>query len=946
MLRVRTGYSFRTAAGMLDSVMARLQEVGAAYAPISDRASTFGWVRWNKLAKKAGLKPVFGVELAVTGSLNAKKPAVDYWTFFAKDDLRDINELMYLATSQFRYEPLLSYEQALRADGLIKIVGSRSLLDQIPPQDDLYVALSPSAAKGYVTEALKMGHKFVASSDNKYVNKDDEGFYEVLCGRGASTQTYAQHILSEAEWRKAVARVASPELIDLSWTTAAQIADECKAALKTATLLSPAKPQTLEEMCRAGAKKLNISLDDPVYEARLQRELALIKEKQFEDYFYIIADVMQFARQKMICGPARGSSCGSLVCYLLEITTIDPIPFDLLFERFIDITRNDLPDIDIDFSDQKRHMVFEYMEKKYGRDHIARLGTVALFRPRSAIDEAGTALGVPKWLCDKVLDSLIVRSGGDSRALQTLEDTFNTTPAGRELLEKNPEILIAARMEGHPRHYSQHAAGIVVTETPVTDYVAVDARTGATHCDKKDAEDLNLLKIDALGLTQLSVFEDALTMAGKDIHFLERVPLNDQVSFDVLNKGMFSGIFQFNGPALQSICNQIKIESLDDIVSVTALARPGPMASGGTNEWTKRKNALSPVTYPHPTFEPYLKETLGIVAYQEQVMQIGREIGDLSWEDVTALRKAMSKSLGKEYFDQFGDRFKAGAMQKGIPSAVLEKVWDDLCAYGAWAFNKSHSVAYGIVSYWCCYMKAHFPFEFAAATLSHEPDPAKQIMILREMAAEGIEYIPVDAELSTDKWSAGYKDGKKVLVGPIQNVKGIGPKLVQQIMSARVRGEPLPSRAEKLLTNATTDIDSLWPVKNAFHRLLPDPSERNIHTPPTPVSNLQPNGEDYKALAFVVVQQIKPRDENEAVNVAKRGGKVLTGPTQSLNLTIADDTDRIFAKVDRFAFERIGRDIVERGRPGKALYAMKGTVPRGFRMLRVEAVRFIGFMDE
>jgi DNA polymerase III alpha subunit len=945
-MRIRTGYSFRAAAGMLDAVMARLQEAGATYAPISDRASTFGWVRWNKLAKKAGLKPLFGLELAVTKSATAKKPTVDYWTFFAKDDIREINELLYLATSQFRYEPLLTYEQALSAKNVIKVVGSRSLLDEVPPQDDLYIALSPSVAKGYVTEALKIGHKFVASSDNKYVSKDDEGFYEVLCGRGASTQTYAQHILSESEWRKAVARVAPQELIDRSWTTATDLAASCNASLKTATLLSPEKPKTLEQMCRDGASKIGIDLSEQTYEARLQRELTLIKEKQFEDYFYIIADVMQFARQKMICGPARGSSCGSLVCYLLEITTIDPIKYGLLFERFIDITRNDLPDIDIDFSDQKRHLVFEYMERKYGRDHIARLGTVALFRPRSAIDEAATALSIPKWLCDRVLDSLIVRSGGDSRAMQTLEDTFNTTPAGRELLEKNPEILIAARMEGHPRHYSQHAAGIVVTETPVTNYVAVDARTGATHCDKKDAEDLNLLKIDALGLTQLSVFEDALTMAGKDIHYIERVPLDDKKAFDVLNKGMFSGIFQFNGPALQSICNQIKIESLADIVSVTALGRPGPLAGGGTNEWVKRKNGHSPITYPHPIFEPYLKETIGIITYQEQVMQICREVGDMSWADVSTLRKAMSKSLGKEFFDQYGNKFKKGAMERGVPAEVLEKVWDELCAYGAMGFNKSHAVAYGVVSYWCCYMKAHFPFEFAAATLSHEPDPAKQIMILREMAAEGIEYIPVDAELSTDKWSAGYKDGKKVLVGPIQNVKGIGPKLVQQIMSSRVRGEPLPARAEKLLANASTEIDSLWPVQNAFKRHLPDPSERNIHTPPTPVVKLQLNGSDYKALAFVVVQQIKPRDENEAVNVAKRGGKVFTDHTQSLNLTIADDTGPIFAKIDRFAYDKIGREIVERGRPGKALYAMKGTVPRGFRMLRVEAVRFIGFMDE
>ena len=943
-MRIRTGYSFRTAAGMIEDVMDRVKEIGYQSAPISDRASTFGWVRWNKLAKKSGLKPIFGVELAVTDSLMAKKPTVDYWSFFAIEDIGVINRLVLLATQQFRYEPLLTYEQANEVTGAVKIVGSRSNLQLINNDENTYVALAPSTSRGYARQANDLGFKFIASSDNKFPRPDDEGFYEVLCGRGASTQTYDQFLQDEGQWRRSVARVVAPELIESALDHRNQASERCKAGLKVATLLSPEKKLSLREMCIEGAKKLGCDLTNPVYAERLDRELKLIADKQFEDYFYIIADMMQFARQRMICGPARGSSCGSLVCYLLEITTIDPIPYALVFERFIDVSRNDLPDIDIDFSDQKRHLVFDYMEQKYGRDHIARLGTVALFRPRSAIDEAGAALSVPKWLCNKVLDSLIVRSSGDSRALSTLEDTLNGTPAGKELTSKYPEILVAARMEGHPRHYSQHAAGIVVTETPVVDYVAVDARTGATHCDKKDAEELNLLKIDALGLTQLSVFEDALVMAGKDIHFLERVPLDDQAAFEVINQKKFSGIFQFNGPALQSICNQVRIESLEDIVSITALARPGPMASGGTNEWVKRKNGAK-IEYPHPLFEPYLKTTIGIVAYQEQVMEIGRNIGDLTWEDVTALRKAMSKSLGKEYFDQFGDRFKAGARKKGIDGPMLDKIWDDLCAYGAWAFNRSHSVAYGIISYWCAYMKAHFPFEFAAATMTHEPDPAKQIMILREMRDEGIDYVPVDPELSTDKWSAGFKDGKKVLVGPMQAVKGMGPKLVAQVMSARARGEPVPARAEKLMNNATTEIDSLWPVRDKIKKLMPDPRERNIFTPPTRIIDVNTNGSEQSVLVFGCVQQIKPRDENEAVNVAKRGYEV-KGPTQSLNLTIADDTDRIFGKVDRFTFDRVGREIVDRGRPGKALYAFKGKVPKDFRMIKVEMARFIGFLDD
>jgi len=944
-MRIRTGYSFRTAVGVIEDVMSRLQEVDMKYAPISDRASTFGFNRWTKLAKKAGLKPIYGVELAVTPSLNAKKPVVDHWTFFAQDDLRTINELLYLATNQFRYEPLLTYEQAMAVQGCTKITGSRALFEHFEPQADIFVALSPSCSRGFIAEATKLGHQFIATSDNKFIREEDEGFYEVLIGQGSSTQTYPQFILSKEEWKRATSRIATADQLEAALENADKAMEGCRAKLKAGTLLAPPRPATLRQMCIDGALQLGVNLNDPVYAARMDRELKLIAEKEFEDYFYIIADVMHWARKQMICGPARGSSCGSLVCYLLEITTIDPIKYDLLFERFIDITRNDLPDIDLDFSDQNRHLVFEYMENKYGKDRVARLGTVALYRPRSAIDEAGTALGIPKFLCTRVLDSLIIRSSGDSRAMHTLEDTFTSTAAGKEILEKYPEILIATKMEGHPRHYSQHAAGIVVTADPVTSYVAVDARTGATQCDKKDAEELNLLKIDALGLTQLSVFEDALLLAGKDIHFLERVPLDDQSSFDIINKKQFSGIFQFNGPALQSICNQIKIENLEDIISVTSLARPGPMASGGTNEWVKRKNGKS-VEYPHPTFEPYLKTTLGMVAYQEQVMQVCREIGDMSWEDVSTLRKAMSKSLGKEFFDQYGDKFKAGAKKRGMSGPMLDKIWDDLCAYGAMCFNRSHAVAYGIISYWCAYMKAHFPLEFAAATLTHEPEPAKQIKILREMNEEGIKYIAVDKDISVDKWTVGWKDNAKVLVGPVQNVRGIGPKMVQQIMSSRVRGEPLPAKAEKLLSRATTDIDSLWPIRDAFNRLMPDPAERNIFTPPKKIIDVVTNGQQHEVLVFATPKQIKPRDENEAVNVAKRGGKVITGPTQSLNLTLADDTDVIFGKVDRFDFERMGKEFIDRGKPGKALYAIKGRVPPDFRMLRVTQIRFIGYSDD
>lgn len=504
-------------------------------------------------------------------------------------------------------------------------------------------------------------------------------------------------------------------------------------------------------------------------------------------------------------------------------------------------------------------------------------------------------------------------------------------------------MMIATKMEGHPRHNSQHAAGVVITERPIEEYVAIDARTGAAYCDKKDAEELNLLKIDALGLTQLSVFEDALEMAGLDRHFLETIPLDDGDAFDVLNKKHYSGVFQFNGLALQGLVEQIVVDHIEDIISITALARPGPLTSGGANTWVKRKRGDLPIEFPHPLFEPYIGRTMGVVLYQEQVMEIGRQIGDLSWEDVTALRKAMSKSLGKEYFDQFGDRFKAGAVKKGIPLELTNEIWDDMCAYGAWAFNRSHSVAYGLISYWCCWLKAHHPLEFAAATLTHEKDPAKQIQMLREMDAEGIKYVPVDADHSTDKWAVA----KGKLIGPVQNVRGIGPKIMQQIVSARARNEPMPQKAAKLLTNPRTPIDSLWPIRDAFNRIMPDPAARNIFSPPTAIADIEAIGEQqHDVLVFVILRRIAPRDENDVISLAKRDGRRLTGPTTSLNLQIADDTGVVFAKVNRFDYEAIGKAIVDRGAVGKCLYALKGSVPADFRMLAVKQVRFIGMIDD
>lgn len=935
-MRLRTGYSFRNAMGHLPEAMDRID---TDYAPITDRASTYGFNRWTKLCKERGKKPIYGVELAVSPDPTAKRVTRTGFTFIARDELLPLHQIFRKASAQFRYEPILHYHNlAELPQGLIIILGTNAIPEHIPLEamlqtgNEVYYPAHPSTPKTLIDWCDENGIKGIACQDNYYSSPDDREAYEVLCGRGARTQTYPLHIMSRAE----LIHHCGIEAVEL----ADEVASRCKAQQRTATLLEPDRPASLRVMCEQGAEKLGCDLSDPVYSERLTKELDLIHDKEFEDYFYIIADLIAFSKQKMFVGPARGSSCGSLVCYLLGITTIDPIPYDLIFERFIDVNRNDLPDIDIDFSDTGRQQAFDYLEEKYGSDRVARLGVVSLYKPKSAINETAAALGIPKWKVQKFTTSIVDRSGGDSRALQAIEDTFNDTDVGKELLADHPEMLISQRMEGHPRHHSQHAAGVVVTQEPVENFVAIDARANATQCDKKDAEDLNLLKIDALGLTQLSVFEDCLKAIGKPHDWLVNYPTDDPAAFAILNDARWSGIFQWNGNALQSLTQQFHVEEFEDMVSITALARPGPLNSGGATQWIDRKNGKEKVEYLHEEFKKHLHTSLGIVIYQEQVMSIGRDIGGLSWEDVSSLRKAMSKSMGIEFFDKYGNEFKKGAKRLGLSDEVLNKLWDDLCAYGAWSFNRSHSVAYGYISYWCCVLKAHYPLEFAAATLTHEKDPDRQLKLLREMVAEGYEYVPVDAEHSTDRWQVA--DGK--LIGPLTNVKGLGPKVLSQIMEARRSGQPLPKRAQTLLKRPETPIDELYPVRKRLEDCFPEGlHEAGITSEPAPLIDVQCGQRKRKVVVVAKMQEINPRDGNELANVQKRGYR-LKGNALFLNMVLEDDTDRLLARVNRFNYFDTGKNIVERGGAGDLIYVLSGTIDTDFRILNVERCKPIASM--
>jgi DNA polymerase III alpha subunit len=933
---IRTGYSFGAAVGDIDEVLDRIKEMGWTHAPIADRNSTFGYSKWTAGCKKRGLIPVYGVEIGVSSDRYAKKPDVDYFVFIAKDSIKAINKLVAMATDQTNHEPMLSYEQAMNAEGVWILSGANPQLDKVgmPHSGDFMPSIMPStpmAVANWIVEVWRAD--FVARPDNQFCNPGDDVLYHTICDRWSRSRTTPQYIVDSGQLYVSLCNTLHDDdlatyFVERGEETRNLIFADAEATLGAAELYKPKTPFNLREECIRGSVDRRVDLRSGVYADRLERELAVIEGKNFTDYFQIIADVVSWARSRMFVGPARGSSCGSLVCYLLGITSIDPIEHDLVFERFIDENRSDLPDIDIDFSDQQRGQVFDYIKETYGAGHVARLGTVAVFRARSALAIVAKALSIPSWRTDALADIIEPKAlGADDRDL-SIGQALEGTDIGRKLADDFPEIRIATRIQGQPRHFSQHAAGVILTEEPIDTYVAVDSRTGATQCDKYDAEKLNLLKVDILGLIQLSVLEDCLEMTGRSRKSLEEWPIDDPGAYRLLDEGQFSGIFQFNGRALQSIADQINIESFEDIVSITALARPGPLHSGMTQDWIMRKNGLREIPVLHPMIDRILAPTLGVITYQEQIMQICREVGGMEWSDVNKVRRGMGKSMGADYFAPFRDAFLSGAVSNGLDREKAIVVWEAMVEFGAYAFNKSHSVAYAMISYWCAVMKAHHPMEFYAATLSHVDDQDKKIVLLRDADAQGIGYVPFDRDLSTSKWTIGSFDGVPKLVGPVSGIVGIGPVAANEILSERAKPwEKTSARTQKLLASGKTDVDTIYPIRDRVKQLYPD-GVPGVVTKVSSIREVLDPKYSGSPVIMGVVAGIKEKD-------GKYG--------KELNLFVKDDTGEMFVKVYTSHFDTIAKDIIARGGKGKMIYALKGNVRDGdFRMMTVTKHRFVG----
>jgi len=933
-LRVRTEYSFRKAFGRIDDVLSvllrHLSHHDERCAVITD-TGTWGYVAFTKACKKHDVKPIYGVAVPVVSDcLKRERQPGGLATLLAKnsDGLQEMYVVLSMANKHgFYYYPRVSYGHINDlSEDVIVLMGHGTNTNLLDPSDDVYLAMCPTNMVWNNTVARDVRFQHTVVCDNHYPRLEDQVAYEILSQRDKLTRTTPMHLLAEDELCLAVPQAGEEEFVNIG-----RIAKLCNAELPRAENIKIASQLSLLQLCRDGAMKRGLTLDD-VYLERMKRELDMIAEKKFEDYFFMLADLLVWAKDNMLVGPARGSSAGSLVCYLLGITEVDPLKHDLMFERFIDVTRADLPDVDIDFQDTRRDMVITYLCDKYGENRVGRIGTVSRLKSKSALGDTAKGLSIPSWEVRKVQDAVIERSTGDARAQFCVKDALETLEVGKALLEKYPAMSIAGILEGHAQHTGKHAAGVLVCQEPIVGYCTID-NSGAVQLDKKDAEALNMLKIDALGLRVLSVLQDCLDQIGKTRKWLLEYPLDDEAAFSILNTQRYSGIFQFEGYALQALCRQMKVETFDDLAVIGALARPGPLHCGAATAFIQRRIGKEPVRYMHPMLEPITAMTYGVVIYQEQVMAIGRDVGRLSWEDVSELRKAMSKSMGEEFFNKYWERFRDGAIENGIDEEESRKIWENMCTFGSWAFNKSHGISYGIISYWCCVLKAHWPLEFAAACLRHEKDEAQGVNVLRDLVQEGFAYTPVDAERSGLEWSV--VDGK--LIGGLTNIKGVGPKKAEDIIARRSSGRALLPGQRKLLSEAKTPYDDIFEGERRFKMIYDRPEDFNVISGKIyRVKDIEGQG-DYVFLAKIA--DLNLRDLNEYGNVVKRGGKLIDKDPLFLNMTLEDDTGSIITRVQRWDYQQWGKPIIEHGRAGQ-WFMWKGSIKEdGFRLIYIKRWR-------
>jgi DNA polymerase III subunit alpha len=533
------------------------------------------------------------------------------------------------------------------------------------------------------------------------------------------------------------------------------------------------------------------------YADRTRYEMGLITGKDYVDFFLATSEMVRWAKDYrgpeaphgIPMGPGRGSVAASVVSWLLRITEVDPIRYPhLLFERFIDVTRTDPPDIDLDISDEHRYLVRDHMADKYGADCVGTVANFVRYRGKNSLDDTCRVYQIPHWAKKAVSERIIERSGGDSRFSSSLQDTFDMFPSAMAIKEQFPKVWQATRLEGNVRGMSIHAAGLIVSNTPLTDVCSVYDRDGRSvlSIDKYDVEYANMIKMDLLGLSTMGIIANCLEMAGLTLEDLYAIPDDDTGALEIFKRGDVTGVFQFEGRATRLVNRDVSPDNFAEVVDINALSRPGPLFSGTTAEYCDVKHGRRKPEHFHPITDQITAHTRGQIIYQEQILQIVREVGGFDWTNANEIRRIIAKKIGEAAFNVSMGNFVEGAARlHNIDEKTAQRIWKRLVTSGTYAFVYAHSVSYSILGLWCAWLKAHYPLEFYAASLAKEGDEEGRFRLMKDALAHGIDIRPPSLAHSRRSWIGLPGAG---LVAGWEQIKGIGEKTGERIEEYKPEG--------------------------------------------------------------------------------------------------------------------------------------------------------------
>ncbi|HEY7557976.1 MAG TPA: DNA polymerase III subunit alpha [Candidatus Binatia bacterium] len=850
-LHCHTEYSLLDGANKVDKLFERIKALKQPAVAMTDHGNMFGAIEFYREALSKGIKPIIGCEIYVAPISRFDKKGVDkgpkeynnHLILLAmnRDGYRNLCKLVSLGYMEgFYYKPRVDKELLREFNGGL-IALSACLQGEVSQAlSNGNIEKARAAAESYASifgdryyieiqdnklaEQEKVNHLLVelardlslpvvATNDCHYGERDDYEAHDVLLAvqtgktvdddNRLKLETDELYVKSAEEMQHGF--TYCPGAVERTL----EIADRCNVEIEFGKYHFPAftPPKEislddyLDEQAHSGLDERLEGVDDPEkrksYRQRLDYELGVIKRMQFSGYFLVVADFINYAKRNGIpVGPGRGSSAGSLVAYALKITDLDPIRHVLLFERFLNPERRSMPDIDVDFCIRGRAQVIQYVKDKYGADRVAQIATFGTLKAKAAIKDVGRALGFSFAEADAIAKLIPAPKQGFDFPLQ---ESIKMEPRLQELIQGDPRVrtLIghALRLEGLVRHASTHAAGVVLSNLPLVDHLPlfVDKEGGiVTQFDMGSVEKIGLVKFDFLGLKTLTLIHDCLKLIDESQGVKVDIPhlsLNDKKTYRLLCNGNTTGVFQLESAGIREMTVKIRPNCFEDLVAILALYRPGPLDSGMAEEYIKRKHGKEKIIYLHPLLEPILKDTYGVIVYQEQVMQIAQVLAGYSMGDADILRRAMGKKDPEEMAAQ-RERFVEGAGAKKISHEKATEIFDQMETFARYGFNKSHSAAYALVSYHTAYLKAHYPVEFMAALMTSEMDDTdKVIKNLAECRQKGIEVLAPDVNESRADFTPV---GDKIRFG-LAAVKNVGGKAVEVILDSRRKDGPFES---------------------------------------------------------------------------------------------------------------------------------------------------------